>query len=185
MNKMKYLAAILIAVAGLGLQQAQAHLLDPQTFFLDQPLMGGQAERDYLVNNGYIDASCQFATKWEAGTGFEDPSNPFNQYFTITETAGDTWHITWDLTGSGFELCGVLIKDGAIDQQQLYRFYGVSADELLVGEGDVSFADLGRDISHISFFVRPAGGVPDGGTTVMLLGAALGSLGMARRFLKR
>ncbi len=28
-------------------------------------------------------------------------------------------------------------------------------------------------------------GVPDGGTTVMLLGAALGSLGMARRFLKR
>ena len=27
-------------------------------------------------------------------------------------------------------------------------------------------------------------GVPDGGTTVMLLGAALGSLGMARRFLK-
>jgi hypothetical protein len=28
-------------------------------------------------------------------------------------------------------------------------------------------------------------GVPDGGTTVMLLGAALGSLGVARRFLKR
>jgi VPDSG-CTERM motif len=26
-------------------------------------------------------------------------------------------------------------------------------------------------------------GVPDGGTTVMLLGAALGALGMARRFL--
>jgi len=29
------------------------------------------------------------------------------------------------------------------------------------------------------------GGVPDGGATVMLLGAALGALGMARRFLKR
>ena len=29
------------------------------------------------------------------------------------------------------------------------------------------------------------GSVPDGGTTVMLLGAALGALGMARRFLKR
>jgi VPDSG-CTERM motif len=26
--------------------------------------------------------------------------------------------------------------------------------------------------------------VPDGGTTIMLLGAALGALGMARRFLK-
>jgi hypothetical protein len=30
----------------------------------------------------------------------------------------------------------------------------------------------------------PGGAVPDGGTTVMLLGAALGALGMARRFLK-
>jgi hypothetical protein len=29
----------------------------------------------------------------------------------------------------------------------------------------------------------PGAGVPDGGTTVMLLGAALGALGMARRFL--
>ncbi len=29
------------------------------------------------------------------------------------------------------------------------------------------------------------GSVPDGGTTVMLLGAALGALGMARRYLKR
>jgi hypothetical protein len=27
--------------------------------------------------------------------------------------------------------------------------------------------------------------VPDGGATIMLLGAALGALGMARRFLKR
>ena len=27
--------------------------------------------------------------------------------------------------------------------------------------------------------------VPDGGATIMLLGAALGSLGMARRFMKR
>ncbi len=32
--------------------------------------------------------------------------------------------------------------------------------------------------------VEPAG-VPDGGTTVMLLGTALGALAMARRFLKR
>ena len=30
----------------------------------------------------------------------------------------------------------------------------------------------------------PGGAVPDGGTTAMLLGTALGALGMARRFLK-
>ena len=32
--------------------------------------------------------------------------------------------------------------------------------------------------------LNPTGAVPDGGTTVMLLGAALGALGMARRFLR-
>ena len=32
--------------------------------------------------------------------------------------------------------------------------------------------------------INPLGTVPDGGMTLMLLGAALGSLGMARRFLK-
>jgi hypothetical protein len=32
-------------------------------------------------------------------------------------------------------------------------------------------------------FSADANAVPDGGTTVMLLGAALGALGMARRYL--
>ena len=40
-------------------------------------------------------------------------------------------------------------------------------------------------ISSIRGWAGPTGTVPDGGSTVMLLGAALGSLGMARRFLKR
>ena len=39
-------------------------------------------------------------------------------------------------------------------------------------------------LSHWSLF-GPGGTVPDGGITVMLLGAALGALGMARRFLNR
>jgi VPDSG-CTERM motif len=161
------------------------HLLDRQTFFTANPIGDGQAERDYLVDNGYMEDCCQFATKWERGTGFEDPNNPFNQYFTITETSATTWHVEWNLDGSGFTLCGLLIKDGAVSGKQLYGFYGVSADELIQGEGDVSFADIGRNgrqISHLSFFVCQAG-VPDGGTTVMLLGAALGVLGMARRYL--
>lgn len=41
--------------------------------------------------------------------------------------------------------------------------------------------------THMVFSISAngtAGGVPDGGATVMLLGAALGALGMARRFLK-
>ena len=41
----------------------------------------------------------------------------------------------------------------------------------------------GHDLSGWTLF-GPGAGVPDGGTTVMLLGAALGALGMARRFIK-
>ena len=39
-------------------------------------------------------------------------------------------------------------------------------------------------LSHWTLFA-PGGAVPDGGTTVMLLGAALGALGVVRRYLTR
>jgi VPDSG-CTERM motif len=43
----------------------------------------------------------------------------------------------------------------------------------------------GYGLSGWTLFGPGGQGVPDGGTTVMLLGAALGALGMTRRFLKR
>jgi len=46
------------------------------------------------------------------------------------------------------------------------------------------FGPSGYGLSGWILFTGGGGGVPDGGTTVMLLGAALGALGMARRFLK-
>jgi len=177
MDKIKYVAAVLIAVAGMGFQQAQAHLLPGQEFTLPSPLGPPEAERNFLVANGYMADCCQFIAKFDADGTVTGNS----QFFTVTMTSSSEWTVTWDFTGTGLTLCGALIKDGAIDQQQLYSFFGVSPDELVVGSGTVSFTS-GRNISHISFFAC-AGAVPDGGTTVMLLGAALGALGMARRFL--
>ena len=56
----------------------------------------------------------------------------------------------------------------------------------LSGEITIPFSGPnGHDISHYTLFVAGGNGVPDGGTTLMLLGMAFGSLGMARRFLKR
>jgi hypothetical protein len=49
----------------------------------------------------------------------------------------------------------------------------------------VGLAGQNYGLSGWTLFGPGANGVPDGGATVMLLGAALGSLGMARRFLKR
>ena len=42
-----------------------------------------------------------------------------------------------------------------------------------------------KEIKQLEISFGDPGSVPDGGSTVMLLGAALGSLGMARRFLKK
>jgi hypothetical protein len=178
MNKLKYLGAVLIAVAGLGLQQAQA-TLDGGTQFSHKPFMGPQAERDFLVNNGFMEDCCRFFYKHEAG-GTE--TNPF---ITVTELSSSTWQVTWDFTGTGLTLCGALIKDGTsgVHSESIYSFFSVIDGEDVVGSGTVEFTGdfAGRGISHISFFVCGAG-VPDGGTTVMLLGAALSTLGVARRF---
>jgi hypothetical protein len=54
----------------------------------------------------------------------------------------------------------------------------------LNGSISIPATGLGHGLSGWALFTAPGGGVPDGGTTVMLLGAALGALGMARRFLK-
>jgi VPDSG-CTERM motif len=163
-----------------------AHLLDPVQFFTPGPIGSGTDENAFLQGQGLLPATSQFLGKFNAGGGFENGAINISQFVTINEISGNTWEISWNLTGSGFTLDGVLIKDGNVQGKgHLYRFYGVSADETLIGEGTVTFDDPVRDISHISFFGSPGGnGVPDGGTTVMLLGAALGALGMVRRFLR-
>jgi hypothetical protein len=42
---------------------------------------------------------------------------------------------------------------------------------------------LGHGLSGWALFTAPGGAVSDGGATVMLLGAALGALGVARRYI--
>jgi hypothetical protein len=185
MNKLKYLAAVLIAVAGMGLQQAQAHLGTGQQFSANLS-GGGEAEASYLSGHGYTDECCQFLGKQEDTGVFTNGAIDISQYVTITHTTGSTWHVEWNLNGSGFTLCGVLIKDGTsgIHGESIYSFFAMEGNEGLVGSGDVSFTGefAGRGISHLSFF-GCEGGVPDGGTTVMLLGVALSGLGFMRRYL--
>ena len=183
MNKLKYLAAVLIAVAGLGLQQAQAGLSGPQEFEhspFTGPVPPATAERQYLFENGYIESCCQFAGRVNAGT------NEVIPHITITHTSGSLWHVSWDFTGTGLTLCGLLIKDGNVSppgNEQIFAFFSVIDNQGVTGAGDVFFNE-GRNISYIDAYVCQAGAVPDGGTTVMLLGAGLAALGMVRRYLK-
>jgi hypothetical protein len=191
MNKMKCLAAMLIVVAGMGLQQAQGHLLDPHQFFTAGPIGNPTAELNYLQTQGggsyqptFLPATSQFLGKFQSNGNITNGEIDISTYVTVNVVSPNTWVVQWNLTGSGFTLDGLLIKNGNVQGQgHLYRFYGVSADETLIGKGTVTFDNPRKAISHLSFFGSP-GGVPDGGTTVTLLGAALGALGLARRFLK-
>jgi hypothetical protein len=71
------------------------------------------------------------------------------------------------------------------------KYDGPNDDSVVWFVGDLSgiitipqLGPNGYGLSGWILFRGGGGGVPDGGTTVMLLGAALGALGMARRFLK-
>jgi hypothetical protein len=68
--------------------------------------------------------------------------------------------------------------DGQNDDSVVWNISGLTGILTIPADGP-----LGHGLSGWILF-GPTGSVPDGGTTVMLLGAALGALGMARRFLK-
>ena len=76
--------------------------------------------------------------------------------------------VSWDLTGTGWQLCAVLVKaDGAYD---VYVPDPTVIDSGLLGSSDVTGITVGEKTyapSHISFMGHH---VPDGGATLMLLG---------------
>jgi protein with PEP-CTERM/exosortase system signal len=69
--------------------------------------------------------------------------------------------------------------DGQNDVSQVWNISDLTGIITIPG-----FGPNGYGLSGWILFNQIAPGVPDGGTTVMLLGAALGGLGMVRRFLK-
>ena len=87
---------------------------------------------------------------------------------------------TIDLNAIGGTFTYLFAKyDGQNDLSQVWNISGLSGVITIPADGP-----LGYGLSGWILF-GPTGQVPDGGTTAMLLGTALGALGMARRFLKR
>jgi protein with PEP-CTERM/exosortase system signal len=88
---------------------------------------------------------------------------------------------------------GTNITIGSGVYSYLYVVYGNYSGDLIVPTQVWYIGNLSGDITiplgdffliRWTLFGPGVPGVPDGGTTVMLLGAALGALGMARRLLK-
>ena len=213
MNKMKYLAAVLIGIAGLGFQQAQAASFDFQNSMHwstnDDYLIGtvipgltgngGEAARGALMTNNLL----AMAAGAQTGT-FGDPDNPL--YSRTTWPGGPA------ATAVGAQSSGAISDGGAtltITLTNTFQYLVVAYDGQNSGVAvfDVSSLQVGDEIvlaryaspenagtegdleQHTRYLMthwtllNPGTNVPDGGATVMLLGAALGALGMARRYL--
>jgi hypothetical protein len=219
MNKIKYIAAVLIAIGGLGLQQAKAD-------FIFQLTVGNSGLSGFPGPYATVDVHLVDST--HATISFTSLTNGGNIYLfggvnavdvNVNATSWTIGSFVATNSGTGFTP-GPLSNTGSgtvdgfgVLNQTVSSFDGFShtsnfisfsltntsgtwatANSVLIANSNGSFA-----AAHIFVTTSPAnasnsalatgfasnGGttVPDGGTTVMLLGAALGALGMARRFI--
>jgi hypothetical protein len=91
--------------------------------------------------------------------------------------SGTGTSVNLDVNGGGYTYLFAKY-DGQNDHSIVWDVAGMSGTVKIPG-----FGPDGYGLSGWILFRGP--NIPDGGTTVMLLGAALGALGMARRYLKR
>ncbi len=218
MNKIKYIAAVLIALAGLGLQQAKADtcfsILNQANINFAGPYgtvtinlvnsttatvtftSNTVAGNIYLFGDGGSVALNVNATTFSvsnitgsnAGTGFTP--GPYSQGAAGNEDGFGSFNLTIN-SFDGFTHSSDTISFTVTNTSGTWA----SCAQVLAFNADgfdaaahifVTSAPANASNSAIATgFAAESGGVvvPDGGTTVMLLGAALGALGMARRFL--
>ncbi len=203
MKKLKYIAPILIAVACLGLQHAKADSVDyTLTTANDSGLGTGPfgnvnvnltsatmatitftSATGYLFVDGGAAAVNVNATSWtignfvsngnpvsDAGTGNEDGFGSFNQ------------KVSQKNASNGASMISFILTNGSGTWASAANVLAFNARNWLVA-AHIQIA-TGPNQGLTGFAAGPSGGsVPDGGTTVMLLGVALGALGMVRRYL--
>jgi hypothetical protein len=210
MNKVKYITAVLIALVGLGLQQAKATVFQPSTFTSQ-------------LNTGPNNTTGNFGTVVVVLTSpttatITFTSNTANNFFFIdtnaanvqvnatsfteaigTDTAFKEFQFGNTVNGFNTFNLNVINNDGAADKVSTISFtvtdtsgtFTNASTVLALNAGGFDAAahviDENGAASPPTFFVAEVPGVfvPDGGTTAMLLGAALSALGLVGRFVKR
>jgi hypothetical protein len=220
--KIKYLAAVLIGLAGLSLTQwADAAPLEmtyndgmnmssPNLFGTVIPgtQSGGQVDRDVLMTNQLVGMTTGQQGTFVVNGTTSLYSRSFNDFGSPPPTAvpGGAVFATGIQNGStpvnvslgtGFTYL-VVAYDGPQGSVAIFNVAGLTGSVDLFRYAKIEIVNgvatgnlIGSNVAAQDFklmtgwtLLNPTGSVPDGGTTVMLLGAALGGLGVARRFLK-
>jgi hypothetical protein len=188
----KLVCAVLMTVAMAW--SSLGDLVTVQGPFSRPVLSGDQAETDFVSGVAGFDVLMLAKMEDNNGATTIDVSSVLTgkpYLFSTTTPLGNTADVNWVLTGSGYEIDYVLVKDGkapgtvgAGSANIYYNLYEVINNQFVVG-GDTVTIDGSKGISHISFFGRqfdqPGPPVPDGGMTLILLGGALFSLASVRR----
>jgi hypothetical protein len=180
---MKYFSVATTVIVLMLLSTAALADLEPVEELALLPPFNPSSELSWL--KGYTgNPDLEFLAK--SGAGSEGAIGI--SYFTIAGVGTTEATISWDLTGSGYQLLYVLIKNGvhptAGAPRNLYRLYAVTPDQYFNSNGPqtVGFT-FDREISHISFFGTPGVPVPEP-TTLLLLGAGLLGIGALSRKLR-
>jgi hypothetical protein len=218
MDKIRYIATLLIALASVGLQQAKA---DTFSFNLG---VGNSAISGYP--GPYVSVTVNRTNSTHATITFTSLTAAGNIYLmgdgssvavNVNATSWTLSNVTGSNSGTGFtpgpySNGGSGSVDGfGVFNQKINSFdgFGHSSSTIALALTNTSgtwasaaavlAANSGGSLAaaHIFVTVSPAnagngalstgfaangGQVPDGGTTVMLLGVALGALGMVRRY---
>ena len=170
---------------------------------------GGQINRDVLMTNNLLhagtgqhfvgsDGSVYSNTGLFNGPDATATGAVTNQMLGISFPNGMTGPVTINLDTAGTFTYLVVAYDGTQSGVAVWNIAGLTGTIQFDAYGGVESGSglnnltgnlLGANEStqgtrKITSFtlLNPTGGVPDGGTTVMLLGAALSTLGVARRF---
>ncbi|HEU5069693.1 MAG TPA: hypothetical protein VFV96_04670 [Verrucomicrobiae bacterium] len=187
-----------VLVASLGILCAlpvKAHLASP-----DGNLVVGSNDTDKSTSmdaNLGLDVTTLWKWDKDETTPLQGGATFSGSGFTVVFSQDlKTATLSWNLTGLGTELYGVAWKDGTLvdgySANLGYYWSAVTDGQHYVSDGDTVnlTIDLAPDFknvtawSHIAFYGTSSGGttnVPDGGTTLALIGIAMTSLGLLRK----
>ena len=170
-------------------------------------LSGGQAARDAAMTNTLLGMSSQTQVLGADGSFYSRTTWPGGGPATtvgavaLTGYSGGTGNVTINILATYGHMFTYLVAayDGPNGGAAVFNISGLTsvtvygfAQPERDGNGNLTGNLLGTDVATQGYFrlttitlLNPEGvGVPDGGATVMLLGAALGALGMVRRYLR-
>jgi VPDSG-CTERM motif len=203
MKALKYIVSIAALTAALTLSASATFMVDPdpsgEKLFIDV------ANKNVSAFEGFVGANNSSAPHVDihatgnvnTGSGFANIKPVNNGSLTQLIFTPENGNLFADfsfrgqLEGDANGTVTVIVQDNQGDPFQTFIFSGLGANADFARQGIISLdGETIQSITLISDFKELkqiefsfAQGVPDGGATVMLLGAALGVLGIARRYI--